>query len=70
MPRKYYKENASVDAVNTAIVYECPNTGNTVRYLPATHEFSGYEDRMGCSVSVYLECKSCGKNHTVYLRND
>jgi len=70
MTRKYYKENVDATAVKVDITYECPNTKDQVKVCPDPWDFNGYEDRMGNSVNVDVQCRSCGKNHTIYLRDD
>lgn len=70
MKRKYYKESLSVDADKVTVEFVCPNTNEKVSKRLYSWTISGYQDRMGSSVDALIKCKKCGKQHTVYLRND
>lgn len=69
MKRKYYKNNADADATKVVVEFVCPNTKEAVTMTLEEWQLSGYEDRMGTSVSAYIKCEKCEKNHRVYLAN-
>ena len=70
MPRKYYKEGLSVDADKVIVEFICPNTNEKVSMRLYSWVISGNSDRMGCTIDALIKCKKCGKQHTIYLRND
>ena len=68
--RKYYKENRDAELIKAEIHYRCPNTNKYVKITPNEWDWRGYEDRLGGSVSVHINCSICKKHHTISVRDN
>lgn len=66
--RKYYKNEASADAIKIVVDFICPNTKNLTSIEIKSSQLAGAHNDITSMVSARINCKECNRIHFISLK--